>query len=195
VTAQIPDTVTFNGQRFAVAAVEGIGLFDPARVGIHPEVLSTACWRGFICDYEVVDAMLVLRHLEVGIGDDPPEIRSVSPSRTELGAWQYDGLNLTLDFTGRVLIGNGDPSDRPYLHMGFLPAWFFAEVWDLTFDAGRLVGALDRSADVSKVRARLGPAGARPRAGQPTSEWIDETFSLAYSYSLPDLSRVPRAES
>jgi hypothetical protein len=195
VTAQIPDTVTFNGERFAVTAVEGTGLFDPARVGMHPEAISTACYRGYVCDYEVVDARLVLRHLEVGIGDDPPEIRGVSPSRKELGAWHYDGLNLTLDFTGRILIGKGDPSERPYLHMGFLPAWFFAEVWDLTFDVGHLVGAFDRSADVSKLRARLGPAGARPRAGQPTSEWIDETFSLAYSYSLPGLRKVSHAES
>jgi hypothetical protein len=113
VTTQIPDEVRYRGRWYAVAAVDGVGLFDPAASGLEPGPLSTGCYRGCRCWYTVRAGRLRLQRVEMG----RPESRSavvrlagVKPrvvARRDLhpGAWDYRRLDLDQPFTGRLLLG------------------------------------------------------------------------------------------
>jgi hypothetical protein len=66
VTSQISDEVRFHGVWYAITAVDGAGLFDPAEHGLKPGPLSTACWRGFICRYHIDQGQITLEDVEMG---------------------------------------------------------------------------------------------------------------------------------
>ena len=182
----MPDTVVFRRHRYAITAVHGNGLFDPGAHGIPLAPVGTACWRRFVCHYEVPDRSLVLRELEIGHNGDPPAIDGVAAQKKD-SIWRYDHLAIDILFSGKLLIGRGDVARRPYLNMGFWPAWLYAIVWDLKFDRGKLLEATERTAELAAVRERLGEAGAKPGPGETTDAWIKRTFSLSYAYSWPDV--------
>jgi len=187
VTGQIPDEANYLGTWYAITAVEGTGLFDPTEYGFDPRPMSTGCWRGYVCRYLVADDRLTLRGLEIGRTDEHERIslHGVTPTDGLFGALRYEP-DAPVEFTGRLLIGD-DYLRLGYLHMGFVPAWLFADVRELVFDRGRLTHAYDRSAELAAVRERLGPAGLKPPSPDPEARraWIDATFSLSYAYSWP----------
>ncbi|MFJ8111195.1 hypothetical protein [Streptomyces sp. NPDC096132] len=188
-TAQQPDEVVFGGHRFAVTAVDGVGLFDPAGYGLEPRPLGTHCYRGYICRYTVTEGRTVLEDLRLGADDEPPRLDGVRPRRDDDHLeWCYEGLDLPAAFTGRLLIGRGDPDDRPYLNMGFWPAWMYQEVHELTVRDGAVLAAVDCSSELAAVRANHAETATRPAPGEPTRDWISRTFSLSYSYSRPGRS-------
>lgn len=183
-TTQQSDEIRFAGSWFALTAVDGAGLFDPASHGIETQWISTGCWRGHVARYAVIEERLVLRDLRVGSAGTPPPLDGVRPRWNDRDdAWHYRKLAIATGFTGRLLLGRGRFAGRPYLNMGYPPAWVFTEVRELTFHDGALRSAQDRSAELDAVRA---VAPARPGAGEPVRDWIDLTFSLSYAYSWPD---------
>ncbi|GAB7047252.1 hypothetical protein JCM9534A_23780 [Catenuloplanes indicus JCM 9534] len=107
----------------------------------------------------------------------------VSPVRSR-GVKVYRGLGVPVPFSGRLLIGAGY-ADIDYLHMGFRPAYGFQRVWELVFDVGRLTDVSERSAELAAVRERFAGVRPGPVGGETTSDWIDRTFSLSFSYSWP----------
>ncbi|MEU3612737.1 hypothetical protein ABZ725_10560 [Streptomyces sp. NPDC006872] len=185
-TAQAPDVVLFGGRRFWVTAVDGVGLFDPAEHGLGPGPMHTGCYRGYICEYAVVERRLVLRGLRLGSDAEPPPLGGVRPRRED--EWHYRGTDVPTAFTGRLLIGSGTAADLPYLNMGFAPAWTYRKVHELTLRAGVLLTADDCSSELAAVRAAIADTAARPAPGEPTREWISRTFSLTYDYSWPGRS-------
>lgn len=191
-TAQIADSVIFRGHRYAFTAVEGKGLFDPSARGISLAPVGTACWRRFVCHYQVARDRLLLRGLDVGHEGSPPTIDGVSAVKQDW-VWHYDRLGIDIPFTGKLLIGRGEVALRPYLNMGFRRARLYATVWNLTFDEGKLREAKDRTAQLASVREQLGEAGAKPREGETTKDWVERTFSLGYAYSWPDVGNPPRS--
>jgi hypothetical protein len=72
--------------------------------------------------------------------------------------------------------------------MGFLPAWTYRRVLELTFTGGRLDSAANRSPELASVREHLGGAGLEPAPGESNRAWIARTFSLSFAYSWPSLS-------
>ncbi|MCK2239027.1 MULTISPECIES: hypothetical protein [unclassified Crossiella] len=184
-TAQEPDEVFIEGGSFAVTAVDGTGLFDPAAHGMAPRAISTSCYHGHVGRYAVVEQRLTLRELQLGSAAEPPPLAGVRPRQDEDESWHYRGLELPIDFTGRLLIGRGNLADRPYLTMGFRPAWLYPDVRELTFQAGALLSATDCSAALAEVRAAVAATATRPAPGEETRDWIDRTFSLTYAYSWP----------
>lgn len=66
-TAQISDSVLYRGEHRAIAGVHGKGPFDPEDHGIRTVPISTACWRGFHCAYEVADGALCLIKLNFAL--------------------------------------------------------------------------------------------------------------------------------
>ena len=192
-TGQIPDEVRYWKRRFAIAAVDGTGLFDPAVHGVRPSTLSTGCWRGYICSYTVMQSRLLLRGLELGRPEDgqAPELFGVEPTVAGDTAWHpgallYEGLAVPVEFTGRLLLGAG-PVHIGYLNMGFRPAWLFERVHELALDHGRITATHDRSAEAAARRTRLGEAALRPADGADRKAWISRTFSLSYAYSWPPI--------
>lgn len=172
-TAQATDTVTWAGESWALLSAPR--LFDPADHGIAAVAATTASWRGSVARYDVRDDRLILARVEVGLaGDDAlaadaatgPLIAGKPPIRRGTYGWRYD-LDLAIGLDGSLLLG-ADFIASLYVHMGVPPVWKFERVFDLAFEAGRLVEATDRSATYAEIRARE-TAAAGP--GVPPSPW------------------------
>ncbi|NUR73703.1 MAG: hypothetical protein HOU81_23050 [Hamadaea sp.] len=186
-TGQIPDEVRYHRRRYAIAAIDGAGLFDPADHGLEPSPLSTGCWRGYCCRYVVKSGRLVLNRVEISVHDTQLYGRSRTPQARpwNRGAAVYDVPDVVMPFTGRLLIG-AEVADIAYLNMGFWPAWGFLDVVELIIADGEVTATHDRSVDLAAVRDRIAATGTRPEAGEASADWIKRTFSLAYAYSWPD---------
>ncbi len=79
-TAQIPDLVIYRDQEYSIVGMKGSGLPDPSEFGLSPGMMSTACYRGYYCNYTVRDDHLILTHLVVQSADDHyPVIDGVAP--------------------------------------------------------------------------------------------------------------------
>lgn len=208
-TAQISDTFCYRGKPYALAGIHGSGLFDPEQHQIKPVMISTACWRGYYCTYEVEDGGLFLTQVHLGLGEEDaataakgegPRLFGKIPSRyTEYGhrqdlrsgkvtasweSWDYkvEGIREPVGFSGGLLLGD-DFIREMYVHMGFHPAYKFRVVHELVFDSGRLVEEHDRSAQMSEFREMLSARSLEP--GQEASRaeierWIKRCFSLEY---------------
>src|SRR6185503_295363 len=101
-TSQIPDVVVLDGRTYSLTAVEGHGLFDPADHGLEPQFISTACWRGFLCTYAVVEGRLVLDTLDIGLAERPPRMGPGRMDRRGHGnSWRLRRLSMPMPFTGR----------------------------------------------------------------------------------------------
>lgn len=121
-------------------------------------MISTACWRGYLCWYRVSGGSLRLVRLMVGSG-------TTVAART-------------------LLLGRGFIRST-YVHMGFHPVWKFAKVIELLLREGAVTDSLDRSAELAAFRQRIANGEAAdpdgPRGG---ADWVRRTFSLDYSRSF-----------
>jgi hypothetical protein len=192
-TAQVSDKVLYQGRGFQLSGVQGTGLFDPAQHGLKPHMMSTACWRGFICTYGVSDGGLFLEKLCIGLGSEeelkvkegkglplfgkPPRYSGESHEHVV-----YEDLRGPVPFSGGLLVATGFLREL-YVHMGFHPAWKYTEVHELLFEEGRLTEARDCSEAMARVRERMKNAPLAPgsRASKADVEqWIEKTFRLDY---------------
>lgn len=166
-TAQIQNTVIFQGKPYSLVGEQGTGLFDPAAYGLQPFAASTANWQGFYCDYEVIDERLRLKRVHIGLRGEQAEMaqRGEGPvlfGRTpvyeaERGEFLYE-LDEVMAFSGTLTMGADFVWDL-YVHMGFAPPWKFREVWDVKFEQGLLIAAEDQSEMMARMRANMGANG------------------------------------
>ena len=161
-TAQINDTVFHRKIDFALAGISGSGLFDPATLGFKPASSSSACWRGHVAHYTILDGGLFLTSLEIGIPHDgairggsahDPELFGVPPKSDETSELFYEGFRHPIAFTGGLLLADGFIRSL-YVHMGFHPAWKYEDVREVRLEAGRVTADTDRSAEMAAVRAK-----------------------------------------
>ena len=191
-TAQAMDLVRWQDRTWSLVGIDGDGLFDPTALGIEPQMLHTAAWRGYICTYRVEDDELRLQRLEIGfdqatqeraLAGDPPVIGDARPSRQGTGhVWHYDDADLPVPFTGGLRLGHGFIREL-YVHMGFAPAWKFEEVHELRFEAGRLVSAEDQSEAMRREREQAVQGElAPPRSSgvERITDWVRSTFDRTY---------------
>lgn len=179
-TAQIPDTIELDDEKYAVVGVQGAGMFRPVEHGLKPVARITACWRGHVRHYALEGDQLLLRGLEVSTAEAPPSLFGVQPAVGEgslLGA-RYEGLNQPVPFTGGLLAGK-DFIRRLYVHMGFHPAWKFGKVHEIRFHAGPLIDRADRSEAMAQQRKAMEGKPLGWTEG-PLGEWIDNSFRLDY---------------
>jgi hypothetical protein len=195
-TAQIQDRFELRGKPYALAGVRGGDLFVPQHVGITPQMLSTACWRGFDCLYAVTEVALELRELNIGLSDQDaeraqrgelPGFEGLTPIVDGFSGFSFRNLTKCVPFTGGVLLADGFLREL-YVHMGFHPAWKYREVHELLFEDGRLLHAYDRSAAMGELRAKLTRDPLQPGAKASRDDiarWVEDTFSLDYGGLLP----------
>lgn len=148
-------------------------------------MMSTACWRGYICSYAIDESQLLLQGLVFrNESDIYPELNGVKPSRKNLmRAGEYEGLNEPCLYTGGLLIASGFIRDL-YVHMGFHPAWKFEVVHELLFDGGKLTSERDCSKLMSDFRQEMAGAKLKPDQTEDRKrieEWIEQAFSLDYN--------------
>ncbi len=192
-TAQVQDSLHYLGEQHALAAFSDAEPFSPIEAGYRPVMANTACWRGYVCSYEVKDGLLYLRELWVNHqpGDapitrrqQPPDLNGVSAVRDEnswLGEWHFCDVGLPLAYTGGLLVGR-DFIRGLYVHMGFHPAWKYEHVHELLFEHGRLIETRDVSPEMARLRTHMqnglnpGPAATR----EQIAEWVAGCFRRNY---------------
>jgi hypothetical protein len=192
-TAQFPDEFIFNGVEYSIAGIHGQSLFDSEEHGLHPVGTCSACWRGYVATFALVENRLVLSRLSVQLGklgerisflnDVGPQINGKEPAlavgQPALFNNIYDDLNLPLVFSGGLLIARGFIQEL-YVHMGFHPAWKFNEVWELIFRDGVQEESRDISLKVAELRKKLTQKPLVPTRTKDHLEWIRDTFLLDY---------------
>ena len=204
-TAQIADQVRHRGVEYKLAGVSGAGLFNPADHGLEPVAMSTACWRGYYCVYEVEDGHLRLAALHIRLDTqaeqralDGEPLLGVVPEPQYLAGGSGDSAyryleslrvappSFAVPYTGGLLLGDEFIRDL-YVHMGFHPAWKYRRVLELIFDRGALVRETDHSAAAEAFRRTLEQRDPRsePTSREDIAAWIERTFSLDYSAGHP----------
>lgn len=160
-TAQIPDTYTFDNKEYDFITKSKPMGFNPRYYGLIPNASSTACWRGYWCDFVIRRRRLILKNLLIHNADGYyPPFNGVEPSSIEFtdkfdssekyGHVMYR-VNLEMDYTGAIVVGHGFIS-KYYLHGGFQGAWAYKEVKELVFDKGNVVDVRDHSNEVNVLR-------------------------------------------
>jgi hypothetical protein len=184
-TTQIPDTVRYAENDWRLAGVNGTGLFEPLAHGLRPKSALSACWRGYYCNYALLEHTLELERLEIVAHDGPlPNVygRAPSTSKSPFFAASYASIGQPIEFTGGMLIARGFLKEL-HVNMGFHPAWKYTDVVEAKFEAGRLTSLTDCSDAMAQVRARLKQLSLRPAMTSSQEEiaaWIERTFSLKY---------------
>ncbi|QDT74549.1 hypothetical protein [Lacipirellula limnantheis] len=202
-TAQVPDIVNFRGQQYALAGIDGVGLFKPEDHGLVAQAFSTACWRGFHCEYSVHDEALFLEQLNIGLSEEDSakgaqvfgrvlESYTYDARKLEKGAWvpvtqlahdkRVRNLHQPVRFSGGLLLG-GEFIREMYVHMGFHPAHKFRIVHELIFEEGRLQKAFYCSTEMANFREAMASRPGQPErrpSKQEIEEWVQRTFSLDY---------------
>ena len=204
-TAQIADRVRHRGVEYKLAGVSGAGLFNPAEQGLTPVAMSTICWRGYYCIYEVEEGHLRLAALHIrlekqseqraldgepllGVVPEPQYLTAGSgeSARRILESLRVAPPSFVLPYTGGLLLGDELIWDL-YVHMGFHPAWKYRRVLELIFERGALVRETDHSAAAEAFRSTLEQRDPRSESTsrEDLAAWIERTFSLDYSAERP----------
>lgn len=196
-TAQIPDTFLLDDSVFSLVGINGNGLFDPERFGILPIGTCSACWRGHTCSYSLRNDALLLDQLCLTLGhfdgadfvaEVGPVINGVEASRSthaqSIFNNMYNNLNLSIDFTGGLLVGR-EFIEELYVHMGFHPAWKYREVFELLFEKGNLKEKRNVSKAMQELREKMVNYPMEPEykaSEEEVKSWIESTFRLDYSF-------------
>ena len=194
-TAQFNDKFIFRGTKYSVAGISEGELFDPATLDLEPSRACTACYRGYVATYSVVNDRLVIANLDVNLieeGDksfsrqEGPPINGIRPTGTEkefdLFNNYYQGINYHLEYSGGILIADGFISNL-YVHMGFHPAWKYEYVIELIFEKGRLAGELDRSEEMVEMRNKVDHLKGYSSESGPTRDEIRRFVESAFDRS------------
>jgi hypothetical protein len=160
-TAQASDSVIYRDEPFSLVGWEGPALFEPAQYGLQPVSISTGNWLGYLCAYVIGDGWLKLDRVTLGLSAEAQQaiacgealaLFGVSPVPGDGGySAEYRGLDHVIPYSGVLTLGADFVWDM-YVHMGYHPPWKYRRVYDLKFEAGRLVSEVDRSADMAQLR-------------------------------------------
>ena len=153
-TAQISDTFIFKGEVYDLIGMQGGNLVTPEQFGMHPDMIHTACYRGFYATYKLMEDRLYLRQLTLCEKDgNYLPINGIQPEMNEDAAASYRNLNVQVPFTGQIRLAT-DFIEELYVHMGFQKPTAFRTVYDITLENGRVVELKDRSSDMQKKRGK-----------------------------------------
>lgn len=160
-TAQIGDVFKYKNHDYKIVAINKPISFSPEEYGITPESCCSACWTGYWCNYNISDEGIVLENLYINSHEDYyPDINGVKVKGSKKNAFEYmghhyyEGVNIKMDYTGRILVGK-DFLRGYYIHMGYQRAWAYEELKELVFENGALIEVIDHSHIAKEIRERI----------------------------------------
>ena len=180
-TGQMSDDFLYQNEKYVLAGVSGTGLFNPEDYDMFPYSSCTACWRGYLVSYAIVNDKLVVQTLDVNLR----ETKKLNGKKPKKGKdhfkFTYPKLNLELDFTGTLMIAK-DFIREMYVHMGFQRPMTYRRVYELKFENGRFISERDLSEAMAERRKENPTLDATPKSPHDTDvkNWISDTFSLEY---------------
>lgn len=195
-TIQANDTVFYKKIAFDLVGGSGSGLFNVKTLGFTPRAGSTACWRGYLAEYSILDKRLFLTALQVWFpldykdpnkaalecerddddktfDDEPPDrnlnipLFGVMPKTGDKGDCLYEGFRKPIQFTGKLVLGE-DLLPEPFVR-NYWRAWQFRIVRELTFKKGHVITDKSISAKMAKVRAEHVKRHAEMNVVAPTN--------------------------
>jgi len=151
-TTQVSNSLTYDGQTFEIIKFSNADPFYSLELNLNPVPASTACWRGYYYSYLVKDYRLYLNNLIVNHSDDnktpsktpPPPINDIEAfvsSSPAIGKWQYNNIELFLDYTGKIIIAR----DFNHMRYGDTPLRllsYYKTVYELDFSQGVLLDSI-----------------------------------------------------
>ena len=199
-TAQIGDIYKYKKKEFTVVALSSVMLFDPKNYGMEPHASSTACWRGYWCEYAIEDDELLLKDLYLYNSDDKyPPLNGVEVSLPEFKEYKCQGgkkiimkaqfghrvymdVNIPIPYTGKILLGDGFMREY-YIHMGFQRGWAYKNLIELVFEEGILLECNDLSHIAKAQREAMVQGNINPQRPDVDilSNFVDDCFSLDYA--------------
>ena len=202
-TAQIGDTYKYKNKDYSIVAMSSPLIFNPNDYGLTPAGVTTACWKGYWCEYSIEEnSALLLKNLFIHEKDDIyPPINGVAVSPLEyikekaytskgieiitsdkyFGHRVYEEVNLPISYNGRILAGNDFIQDY-YIHMGYQRSWAYRTLLEFVFDEGILIECNDYSETAQKQREMIDatePDPAHPDHGN-IPQFVADSFSLDY---------------
>lgn len=172
-TAQMNDTFIYQEHSYSLVGMTAEIPFHPMMFGIHPVGTCTACWAGFVVTYKLIDDQFCVHYLKTnddhkeqadyvapkvfGVTTKPkPDFKGkgIFARFSQWGFFDliYENIDHLVKYTGSVMLGK-DFVTGLYAHMGYHPAWKYAQVHELTFDKGILTEARDISKEMAEQRA------------------------------------------
>lgn len=182
-TAQISDGFFFDNEEYYEIAISKPIAFSPKRYGLHPVPPSTACWRGYWCDYEITKDAFTLKNLHIRDRDGKyPQINGVNAVPDDMGTFAYFDLDKRLSYTGNIILGNGF-LQQYYVHMGFQSAWAFEVVKEFVIKRGALVEIRDFSEQMVEFRKLIDkdPEGFYQNMHRNIPQFVEDCFSQEYA--------------
>lgn len=203
-SAQIEDVFRVNDQDYKLIAMSALIPFVPQDYGLNPQYRSTACWRGYWCEYNINLSSLFLQNLYMYNSENHyPDINGVSVSpqtyhevigysykngprkllrEDHSGHRKYENVNLRIPFTGRILVGDRFIQEY-YIHMGFQRSWAYEVLKEFVFEQGNLKETNDYSEIAKIIRQRMDDSNIDPRRpeGSDMLRHIKNSFAQDYS--------------
>lgn len=189
-TAQYSDKVMYRSQEYDLAGESGSthvdssaritefdGLyFNPKSYGIElgRDRMSTACYRGYLCTYEIHNDELFLKDLRT-IATPSGRLNGVEVSvegDSDDPEFYFRSVNIPICYSGGIIIAD-DFIKELYSHMGYHPAWKYREIIELLFDSGKLTEVRDVSDKAEEYRKKFVNKNDGPRLEDlPKEEYI-----------------------
>ena len=204
-TAQIGDIYRYKRKEFSIVALSAPIQFDPKDYDLEPHTSSTACWRGYWCEYNITDEKLFLQNLYLFNADGKyPPLKGIeiSPQEYEecvfyrhnskkrkktkmpkhMGHRVYENINIPISYTGKILLGD-EFLDEYYVHMGFQRGWAYQRLVELIFENGNLVECNDLSHLAKEQREAIKKQGKDSRYPDDGNipQFVTDSFSLDYA--------------
>ena len=175
-TAQRHELLGYQGKKYSILAIENEFPFSPQDYGFNPVMLHTGCYRGYYSLFAVKENELLLDKLFVNQEEELPVWRGVEPVTGEDVKWTYAGLDLPIDYTGGIIVGDGF-LHKYYQHMGYQYPHCYEEVLEFKFTGGELEDVIDKSDEAEAAREVL---EEEERSQKEITRYIRDTFSLSY---------------
>ena len=162
-TGQVADNIEYKAERLAIYGSQGRGLFTPQDFDIVPKPLSTACHRGYICNYAINGEHLTLKELELYIGTNAkaligsgnaPELNGHSPEfNSKEHCANYSNLDMPISFSGSLVCGGDHLRNLFHPNLRFLPMVYFCKtVFEFEFSNGQETKVTDHSDKFKQLR-------------------------------------------
>ena len=148
-TMQAPDPFIWNNEKWTFLGADNVyTLFDPKEYGLYPEMISTACYKGFIVTFRLDDSQLVLDELCVYCGDNPyPAINGIEAVADTFGMHLYKNISLKLSYSGVITIGKN--MGKRFIGRAFIGPHAYEKTYELKFKNGELIDKKDTSGTYS----------------------------------------------
>lgn len=187
-TAQIMDKIFYSDDEYSIIAIENDWPFEPLNYGLQPKATSTACYRGYYCEYSFLENHLALSKLCIGFDiEKKPIFMGIDAKKSKYykfnGFWEYSAINMPIDYSGGIVIGREFIREF-YVHMGFHRPHCFKYVIELYIKKGKIDKSIDHSKRMDEVRQLIRSnkesASKFSLHDGNIEQFVEDSFSLSY---------------